>query len=419
MIVGECLNVWYQVLLFVFSPVMLLKPHLLMFFMGISLCAAQEVVSSRGELPIEVFETSGLIFHNGRLVTHNDSGDDPVLYEIDTTNLALRRTVTLINAVNTDWEDIASDENYIYIGDFGNNVTDRKELTIYRIAKQDYDSSDAVNAEAINFSYEDEPDFMEGEEPNWDAEALVVYNDELLIFTKQLQDENTRVYTLPKVPGNHVARNIASYAANGLITGGTFNPSTSELHLVGYSQQLVPFLIRVPDLSGDFNFTAGTEKLGLNLSFGQVEAITHGEENEYYISSERFSLEQPPVTLSSQLFYYQPDTDTPEEPKDEEDPVEEEPIDDEDGLEDPLDSPESTSFILFRELGSKLLQYTVPTENTVFGRAIFDTTGRRIRFTHGIDIRTNAIDLTGLESGVYYLSLYLSGDTVSKPFAIN
>ncbi|MEM7381104.1 MAG: hypothetical protein AAF361_07885, partial [Bacteroidota bacterium] len=354
-----------------------------------------------------------------RLVTHNDSGDDAVLYEIDTTDLALKRTVTLTNAINTDWEDIAADENYIYVGDFGNNVTDRKELTIYRIAKQDYDGSDTVSAEAINFSYEDEPDFMEGEEPNWDAEALVVYNDELLIFTKQLQDENTRVYSLPKVPGNHIARNIASYAANGLITGATYNASASELYLVGYSQQLVPFLIRVPDLTGDFSFTAGTEKLALNLSFGQVEAITHGVENEYYISSERFSLEQPPVTLSSQLFFYQSNNDSEEVPEDEEEPVEEEPVDDEDSVEDSGDNPESTAFILFRERGSKLLQYTVPTENTVFGRAIFDTTGRRIRFTHGIDIRTNAIDLTGLESGVYYLSLYLSRDTVSKPFAIN
>ena len=39
-----------------------------------------------GELPAEIEETSGLIFHNGKLWTHNDSEGEPVLYSIDTTN---------------------------------------------------------------------------------------------------------------------------------------------------------------------------------------------------------------------------------------------------------------------------------------------------------------------------------------------
>ncbi|NAS12964.1 hypothetical protein [Poritiphilus flavus] len=393
---------------------MLLKPHLWMFFMGIGFCASQEIVSSRGDLPSAVQETSGLIFHNGKLVTHNDSGDEAVLYEIDTTDLAISRMVTLDNANHTDWEDITADESYIYVGDIGNNLGDRTELTVYRIAKEDYDVSDNVTAEAIKFSYEDEPDFMEGEEPAWDAEALVAYKEELLIFTKQPQDGNTGVYSIPKVPGNHTARRIAGYNANGLITGATFNASESELYLVGYSIQLVPFLVRIPDLNGDFNFTTGTERLQLTLNFGQVEAITHSSGNQYYLSSERFSSEQPPINSSAQLFYYTPAADPGEEPE------EETPEEDEESVaEDPDNVQESTSFILYREPGSNVLKYTVPPDNTVFGRALFDTTGRRVRFTHGIDIRTNAIDLTGLRGGVYYLSLYLSGETVSKPFAFN
>jgi hypothetical protein len=34
---------------------------------------------------------------------------------------AVLRTVAITNATNVDWEDIAQDASYIYIGDIGNN----------------------------------------------------------------------------------------------------------------------------------------------------------------------------------------------------------------------------------------------------------------------------------------------------------
>mgnify|MGYP000029410152 FL=1 len=50
-----------------------------------------------GNLPDTVSETSGLIFHNGKLITHNDSGNEPQLFEIDTVTLEITRTVTVSN----------------------------------------------------------------------------------------------------------------------------------------------------------------------------------------------------------------------------------------------------------------------------------------------------------------------------------
>jgi hypothetical protein len=40
-------------------------------------------------------ETSGLIFYNNKIITHNDSGDAPNLYELDENTGAITRTVTL------------------------------------------------------------------------------------------------------------------------------------------------------------------------------------------------------------------------------------------------------------------------------------------------------------------------------------
>ena len=82
--------------------------------------------------------TSGLILLNGKIITHNDSGILPNLYEIDSLTGLISRTIHVSNAQNVDWEDITADDNYIYIGDFGNNNGTRTDLKIYRISQNDF-----------------------------------------------------------------------------------------------------------------------------------------------------------------------------------------------------------------------------------------------------------------------------------------
>ena len=62
-------------------------------------------------LPEDVPESSGLIFYNNRLITHNDSGNLPRLYEMDTLSSQVIRTIRIDNATNIDWEDITQDDN--------------------------------------------------------------------------------------------------------------------------------------------------------------------------------------------------------------------------------------------------------------------------------------------------------------------
>ena len=45
------------------------------------------------------------------------------------------RTIKIDNAKNDDWEELAEDDEFIYIGDFGNNNGKRKNLCIYIIRK--------------------------------------------------------------------------------------------------------------------------------------------------------------------------------------------------------------------------------------------------------------------------------------------
>ena len=127
------------------------------------------------DLPDETKETSGLLFLNGKIITHNDSGNNANLFEIDSLSGNLLRTISISNATNIDWEDITEDENHIYIADIGNNNGNRIDLKIYKILKSDFKKSTSVSAEIISFSYEDQTNFdSKPNGSNFDAESIAV-----------------------------------------------------------------------------------------------------------------------------------------------------------------------------------------------------------------------------------------------------
>ena len=239
-------------------------------------------LSEKYTMDNSVEETSGLIFHNNKLITHNDSGGTAQLFEMDTISNAITRTVTLTNATNVDWEDISQDADYIYIGDFGNNNGTRTDLKVYRIPKSEYDANTSISAEVINFSYSDQVDFTSNSDTNFDAEAMVVKDNNILIFTKNHGDLKSNIYSFSKTPGTYSATKIGTYNVNGLITGADINETSQELYLTGYSDTLVPFIIQVADMTNPV-----VTKVAILSQGSQVEAIA-SIGNRYFISREHF-----------------------------------------------------------------------------------------------------------------------------------
>ena len=380
---------------------------------------SQADTNSIGILPLDVSETSGLLFHNNSLITHNDSGNEPVLYVLDTLSLEILRTVTISNAVNMEWEDLASDDTYIYIADIGNNQGDRTDLGIYRIEKQLFDNSDTVAADYISYTYEDQSDFSGEANSDWDAEAMIVVGDVLVVFTKQWQSNGTVAYSMPKSPGNHEAARLETYDSNGLITGATFNPLSQVVFLCGYSQQLFPFVVRIENIQDTFTFGSNAVRSALPLSFTQLEAITAAGLNTYYMSSERFVNISPPITLEPQLFKFTTEDTEPSDPPVDpppDDPPPDDPPPDDPPIEPTPDPDNIDEVVVFQANGSNVLSYEIGLDDTLFGRAIFDTTGRRIRYTAGPDIHNNNIDLSTLRAAIYYLTFYFDGRVISKAF---
>ncbi len=247
-------------------------------------------------------ENSGLLWWNENLWTHNDGSGAPVLYAIDSSTGNIVRTVAITNAVNVDWEDLAQDADYIYIGDCGNNASgNRTDLKIYRISKNDIQESDNVIAGIINFSFEDQTDFTPqgANNTNFDCEAIIAYESNLYLFTRNWIDKQTNLYELSKMPGTHTALKKGTLNVQGLISGAEIVADRRTIVLTGYSTSLSPFIYLLYDFANTDFFAANKRKVPLNATFTQMEGIAMIRPEYFFVSNERFL--QFPIDVPAQF----------------------------------------------------------------------------------------------------------------------
>lgn len=263
----------------------------LLIFLFLPIFAISQQLTLIAPLQDEINETSGLIFLNQRIITHNDSGGEPILYELDSISGNVTRRVMISNAVNEDWEDVCNDDEYIYIADIGNNQGSRTDLKVYRVSIVDYfqTANDTVSAEIIHFNYADQTDFTATTySTNFDAEAIISYNDSLYIFTKNWGNSKSYIYSLPKSIGTYQIHKIDSINSQGLVTGATYNPLSNSIMLSGYAYP-DPFIIEISNVI-DNQFSNGImnrQLLQMPIDYSyQIEAIAFINESQYYVTSE-------------------------------------------------------------------------------------------------------------------------------------
>ena len=252
---------------------------------------AQITADSITKLDSKIQESSGLLYLNGNLFTHNDSGNEPAIYEVDTTNGSIIRKVIIKNASNKDWEDITCDENNIYIGDFGNNQGSRTDLKIYYFPKSELLNSliDSIAAETIEFNYKDQTDFTPSNFTTiYDAEAFVALGDSLYVFTKNWGDFRTNIYSCPKVKGDYALSRIGSANTMGMVTGATYNPKLDMIVLCGYSFT-GSFIAKFSNIASPPFTNIDMDRYNLLVKQSiQIEGIAYANDNKYFLTSEAF-----------------------------------------------------------------------------------------------------------------------------------
>jgi hypothetical protein len=244
--------------------------------------------SSSRPLPSALPESSGLIYWNNSLWTHNDDLDTKI-YHLDTATAAIIQTDSLPNVINKDWEEISQDSQFIYIGDFGNNSSgNRTDLHILRIDKSSLHSNTPL-IDTIWFSYADQTNFTPAaaNQTDYDCEAFVVSSDSIYLFTKQWLNNRSSVYVLPKLPGTYSAQLRGTLNVQGLITGATYLESKRLIVLSGYSAVVQPFFYFLYDFTGHDFLSGNKRKIDINLPFNQVEGITTKNGLKYYVTNEK------------------------------------------------------------------------------------------------------------------------------------
>lgn len=244
-------------------------------------------------LPANLSESSGLAFFDDRLWTHLDGGNLDQLFQMDTLTGAVLETVTIPNSENKDWEDLAEDDEHIYIGDFGNNFGNRMDLRIYKIKKSNLVGG-TPSPELIEFSFSDQTDFTSAQNAhNYDCEAFFYWQDSLHLFSKNWVDFKTRHYVLPALPGTYIAELRDSFNTQGQVTAADISDDGTVL-LLGYNiaSQGDPFMWLLFDYQGNDFFSGNKRRIALgNVLFtSQVEGLTFRDATRGFISSENLSV---------------------------------------------------------------------------------------------------------------------------------
>ncbi|MFA7688158.1 MAG: hypothetical protein WCY25_09865 [Moheibacter sp.] len=269
-------------------------------------------------IPEKLKEISTLEYDDGHFWGLNDSGGEAEIYKFSSETGKILQTIRVSNVSNRDWEEMASNEDYFFIGDFGNNNGNRQDLAVYYFWKDQIgnEPESTVDALKIEFNYPEQKNFNPGNRAtNFDCEAMFYHNGKLHLFTKEWTNNATTHYTLEVKPGKQIAKKIETFQTNYMVTGAYMDASpisnTNGFYLIGYTQDGFAFIsgFDPPKKGSDKFFAEKSNKFSLPLGFttdvGQVEGISIKPEKPSVIcfSNEDFKFRSAHVEQSVQCIY--------------------------------------------------------------------------------------------------------------------
>lgn len=243
-------------------------------------------------LPKKLKEVSGITYfpETKLLYTLEDSGNKNAIYALNTQG-KIAKTITISNATNIDWEDITKDKNgNIYIGDFGNNDNERRDLCIYKINKNQLNSDTAVAEYKISFSYPDQTGFPpKKKELFYDVESFFEHGGYFYLFTKNRSknfDGTAFIYKIKNAAGTQKATKIGVFKTcdnynHCVLTSGTISPDGKKVALLSHDK-----IVLFKDFKGDLFHKGSQTEIKLN-HFSQKEAIVFKDNTTLLIADEK------------------------------------------------------------------------------------------------------------------------------------
>lgn len=196
-------------------------------------------------LPKKLKEVSGITLSNDQktIWAIEDQGNKNSVFALDRKGNLLSEIV-VENAENTDWEDITKDkEGNLYIGDFGNNENDRKNLSIIKLDVKSESQEVAKAIQKTTFRYEGQTEFPPSKSNLlYDCEAFVEKDGMFYLFTKNRSkafDGTFLIFQIPNKEGDFEAKLVGKLKLEGnyddaAITAASIN-SKNEIVLLTHS----------------------------------------------------------------------------------------------------------------------------------------------------------------------------------------
>lgn len=244
------------------------------------------------KLPATLRGSSGLVSTNGGSTIWSlaDNNSPVELYELDTLCNTLR-TLRVAGIDKTDWEDLTADDSgNLYIGDFGNNSNDRKDLRILILQQPESASGDSILPEIIRFRYANQSEYPPSPaNRNFDMEAMVWFDDSLHLFSKNRTEPFTGFcyhHVMPAHAGEYDVLPVDSFRTGPgpmlfyWITGAGLDRSTGTLALLSHDR-----LWLFDDYPGNRFFQGRVREIRLPV-YTQKEAICATSVKEWYLTDE-------------------------------------------------------------------------------------------------------------------------------------
>lgn len=250
----------------------------LIYFTFLNILFSQQIVYEL-KLPKYLDETSALEYYGGNLLTLNDSGGKSILYEFNFDGVVINQH-QIKTVKNYDWESLAADDNFIYVGDFGNNFSNRDNLTILKINIKNFEL-----VGKILISYKNQKKTLYNPLGKFDAEALISYDNKLILFSKNRKDLTSEVYIIPKEIGTYKLEEINSISTDCLITGADYDNDLKMLALVGYDlDHGNHYIFKIKNFD-PLNISS-FNKAKIEIGKAQIESIKIIDDKTFWLTSE-------------------------------------------------------------------------------------------------------------------------------------
>lgn len=243
-------------------------------------------------LPKKLKEVSGITLSKDKntIWAIEDQGNKNVIYGLDRQGNQIA-DVLVENAENHDWEDITKDaQGNIYIGDFGNNDNDRRNLSILKVDLKEAFQKSATVTQATTFHYEGQTEFPP-KKSNWlyDCEAFVEKDGYFYLFTKNRSkgfDGTFLVFRIPNKAGDFEAKLVGKLKLQGgysdaAITSAAINSAKDKIVLLNHKNVQI-----LTGFSADDFSRTKIQKVPLNHN-SQKEAVVFLDDKTLLIADEK------------------------------------------------------------------------------------------------------------------------------------